>query len=151
MDESDVSKNYPTLPELIASEQEAVIVVVHEYFKRCCGTAADVALNTRLVTGEVEVSHLAAAEDFTCWRIPVGEFQFVPSIEDQVFAPVSMDAKGGQAYFYKLTSDLRRPQPFELEVQPISERYAYHYINSTLERIREYRGKRAVRRGDCTN
>lgn len=139
VDESDVSSTYETLPELKASGQEALVVIVHEYYKRCCGASVDVDLKGQTDSGVIKSGRLDPVEDFICWRIPMGGFQWIPFVDDQSFEPVSFNAEAGKTYFYKLASDLRRPPPYEVEVQSISERYAYHYIQAALNRVREYR------------
>ena len=138
VDEDDVSTHYQTLPELSANEQEALLIIVHEYFVRCCGASADVELTGQHESGGMYQGELDALDDFICWRLPTGGFEWQIRVGDQVFPLEKMVLNSGQTYYYKVASDLRRPAPYKVSVEPISEKLAYHHIHKTLERVREY-------------
>jgi hypothetical protein len=139
IDESDLHSKVQTIPELQASEQEAVVVIVHEYFKRCCGGSASVMLQGIHSSGLAFNGKLNAMDDFVCWRLPPGKIKFIPLVGDQSFEFMMVDLSAGQHAYFKLVSDLRKP--YEAHLEPISQKLANYHIHKTLDRVRDFRTK----------
>ena len=114
---------------------ESMIVLVHRYFKRCCGASPGVGVKVLVGDKVVLMGGLLPLDDFICWRIPAGRYGIMANVRDQ--QPVSLDVKtqSGEITYLLIDSDLREPPPYELSIEVVSKVLVEYHGQQAIARI----------------
>lgn len=113
----------------------STIVLVHRYFKRCCGASPSISIQGVSGNRVSNLGQFTAIDDFICWRVPRGEYSIVVKINQQapVVYPVKLD--NPRLVYLAVDSKLREPRPYGLSITPISKVLAEYHGQQTIARI----------------
>ncbi len=114
---------------------ESMIVLVHRYFKRCCGASPGVGVKGLVGERVVYIGGLLPLDDFICWRVPAGQYGIMANIRDQQPVSTNVAAQLGKITYLLIDSDLREPPPYELSIEVASKALAEYYGQQTMGRI----------------